>query len=484
MTRPIVSRADAAALALSVDRMQREPLHIQLGHQLRRMILSGRIAPGSKLPSSRALALDLEVSRTTVVLSYDQLTSEGYIEGRQGAGVFVSPSLPEQALHVAAPSVQTHTRCPQPAKLKPPEQVRPFQLGATDPTLFPYKRWARLLYRFWRDPAPALTGTMDPFGWLSLREAIARHLKEWRGIVCHAGRIIITSGTVDATELIARCAFKPGDTVYIEEPGYPTLRRALLNHGITTAPVLVDVDGFDPARAFRGGAARGAFVTPSRQFPLGATLPLARRLELLEWVAAARGYIVEDDFDSEYRYQGSPLPALMSLDGNGRTIYIGSFSKVLSPALRLGFVVVPERLIETVRQHLRQRGSAASLVAQPVLAEFIAEGSYAIHIRRTRRIYAHRMAALVAQAHRLEGLLEVAPTSAGMHVVADLAPRLGRRMSDREAVARAGSAGVTTSALSGYCALRPRRRALLLGFAGFAEQSIERAIGRLADALR
>jgi GntR family transcriptional regulator / MocR family aminotransferase len=499
MTRPVDSprTADAAAAALSLDRRSALALHLQLSSQLRQMILSARMPPGARLPSSRSLAEELLISRATVVLAYDQLAGEGYVEGRQGAGIFVSPSLPQQALQAAAPprpaqrgappssggeAAGGEAVAPPPAEIHVARPIRPFT-GAPDPNLFPYQQWARLLHRIWRSPRPALLGGVDPFGWPDLRAAIARHLAQWRGILCNAGQIIVTSGAVDAIDLIARSAFSAGDTVHIEDPGYPTLRHALERAGLQPDPVLVDADGFDPARA-KKHPARGAVVTPSRQFPLGVTLPLARRLALLDWAAAVDGYVVEDDFDSEYRYEGAPLPALMSLDRQGRAIYIGSFSKVLSPTLRLGFVVVPEHLVGSFRRTLGQRGSMASLLPQPVLAEFMNDGAYATHIRRTRRIYARRLAALLAQRDRLDGLLELAPTAAGMHVVADFAPGLAERMTDREAAERAREVGVTASALADHYAGRPQRSALILGFAGFSEEQCEAAVGRLAGALR
>ncbi len=182
----------------------------------------------------------------------------------------------------------------------------PFQIGAIDPALFPHATWSRLLARTWRDPSPALTGVPDSFGWLALRDAIATHLAEWRGIACAPEQIVITSGTADATDIIAQCAFAAGDRVFVEEPGYAALRLGLARHGLRLEPTAVDADGFDLASASVSASAKGAFLTPSRQFPLGATLPLARRLALLDWVAGVSGYLVEDDFDSEYRYEGAP----------------------------------------------------------------------------------------------------------------------------------------------------------------------------------
>jgi GntR family transcriptional regulator/MocR family aminotransferase len=477
-----VKTADAAALALGLERNTNEPLHVQLGRQLRHMILSGRVTPGARLPSTRALASELGVSRATSVLAYDQLVSEGYLEGRQGSGVFVAPSLGERALQAAATSPPA-TRSPTRRVAPKPVPARPFQITATDPTLFPFRHWARLLHRIWRNPRPELVAKIDPFGWPDLRAAIARHLGEWRGMDCCGGQIIITSGAADAVQLIARSAFAAGDSVYVEEPGFPTLVYGVRSAGLTACPVLVDADGFDPDRAFALRAARGAIVTPSRQFPLGVTLPLHRRLQLLEWATSVGAYLIEDDFDSEYRYEGSPLPALMSLDRRGRTIYMGSFSKVLWPTLRLGFIVAPERLIGVFRHQLTLRGQVASVVVQPVLAEFMSEGGYATHIRRTRRIYARRLAALRGQSERLRGLLKLSPTASGMHVVADLEAKLAQRMSDRDVANLADRAGVTLLPLADYYAGRPNRRALLLGFAAFSEQASEAAIQRLAGAL-
>lgn len=469
-------------MALSLDRGSRVALHTQLGTQLRNMMLTARIAREARLPSTRALAAELGVSRATVVLAYEQLASEGYIEGRHGSGIFVSSALPEQALQVA--SKHGASRRTAPSTIAAPIPARPFQLGAADPNLFPNREWGRLMHRGWRTPRPELLLSRDPTGWPALRAAIAEHLGEWRGISCRPEQIVITAGAADAMDLIARAAFAPGSSIYTEEPGFPTLRYALRNAGLEPLPVVADGEGFDLELALRRGAARGAILTPSRQFPLGVTLPLARRIALLDWAETADSYVVEDDFDSEYRFEGAPLPALMSLDRNERVIYVGSFSKVLAPTLRLGFVVVPNRLLGALRLHLQRRGALASLFLQPMLAEFMHNGDFARHIRRTRRVYAKRMHALLAQANRLDDLLVLNPASAGMHLLADLAPKLALRMTDREAAARADAAGVTAVALADFYAGKPRRQALLLGFAAFSEQAGALAIERLAAALR
>lgn len=485
MSRPVdrTSRCGAAFAALSLDRNAPATLQTQLVEQVRRMILSGRILPGGKLPSSRALALELGVSRATVVAAYDQLVSEGYIEGRQGARLHVSSALPEHVLQMRQPEPPA----PERSRLRLPEPFpggpKPFQLGVPDHGLFPYEDWARLLHHTWRKPQVELLAPADPLGWPPLRTAIARHLLAWRGIACGDEQIVITAGVVDSIDLISRSLCTAGDTIYVEDPGYPPLLRTLTHAGLAPAPVPVDDEGFNlqRARAMRDQA-RGAFVTPSRQFPLGATLPLARRLKLLDWAANAGAFIVEDDFDSEYRYEGAPLPALMSLDRTESVIYVGTFSKVISSSLRLGFLVAPERMLSAFRQSLNRRGALASLVCQPVLAEFMHSGAYATHIRRTRRVYRRRRDALLA-AGRSHGPLELAPTSSGMHVMARLAPEVAKRMTDVEAASRAESVGVTAAPLSGLCAGQAAQGALLLGFAGFSEDRLIDAFARLSAAL-
>ncbi len=447
------------------------------------MILSGRMPRAARLPSSRALAIDLGLSRATVVHAYEQLASEGYLEGRHGSGVFVSSDLPEHVLQLQSAPASHEAPTPHARAATSAARARPFQLGAIDPALFPFKDWSRLLQRTWRAPSRAMLSHSDPFGWYELRVAIAEHLLVWRGIACDPARIVVTSGTADAIELIARIALGPGTRVALEDPGYAALRYMLRRLDVVTVPVGVDDDGLDVTKLGRFRDMRGVIVTPSRQFPLGATLPLARRLALIEWAARNDAAIIEDDFDSEYRYAGMPLPALTSLDTAQRAIYVGSFSKVLLPTLRLGFVVLPPRLIGPAQDHLRQRGAMASLVAQPALAEFMRSGAYATHIRRTRRIYARRMAALMQGGAALEGLLALSPTAAGMHVVADLEPALRKIYSDARLAEALADAGILVAPMAEYFAGAPSRQALLLGFSGFSETEITGAMQRMARVL-
>ncbi len=357
LSEPLSRGASAALAALSVDRLLHQSLQHQLVRQIRQFILSGRLEQGARMPSTRGLAEELGVSRITVTLAYDQLASEGYVEARRGSGMYVCSALPDDVLKVTRKERGRKRLQPLP-RPDEPRVHRPFQVGAIDPALFPHATWSRLLGKAWRNPVAALTGAPDSFGWRPLRDAIARHLAEWRDMDCDTDQIVITSGTADALDIVGRCVFARGDTILVEEPGYAPMRFGLAKNGLGVSSVRVDDEGFDLEAAGPRVKARGAVLTPSRQFPLGATLTLSRRLRLLDWVARTGGYLIEDDFDSEYRYRGAPLPALMSLDRHERVIYLGSFSKILSPTLRIGFMVLPAPLLAKVRDYLRLRGVA------------------------------------------------------------------------------------------------------------------------------
>jgi GntR family transcriptional regulator/MocR family aminotransferase len=468
------STSDAAVLDLALDRAGREPLHAQLAEALRRFILARRIAPGARLPASRVLAQELGISRVTVVAAFDQLIGEGYAEGRRGSGVYVAADLPEQALELHRP-MRPEGDLPTSPATSPP---RPFQPAAPDLSLFPYAEWAKLLDRQWRRPSSALVNHADPMGWPPLRAMIADYLGAARGIACSPGQIAITSGLAESIDLIVRAFLPPCARVLVEDPGYPLLRRAFASVGHRVDALPVDQSGFNPADETAAAAA----LTPSRQYPLGTTMPLPRRLQLLEWARALNAILIEDDYDSEYRYRGRPLPALMSLDQQGCVVYLGSFSKVLSSSLRLGYAVVAEERAARIRTALAEAGPKASLVPQPALAEFMASGQFAAHVRRMRRVYAKRQEALLAAAEaHLAPHLELTSEAAGMHLLARLAPRL--RMDDIEASERALAAGVFAPALSRYYVGVPRQRGLLLGYAGFGEAVIESAARKLAASL-
>ncbi len=288
-------------------------------------------------------------------------------------------------------------------------------------------------------------------------------------------------GGLDAFDLIGRAILNAGDKVWFEDPGYPTARRIFALGGVAVVPVPVDAEGLVVARGLeKAPEARAAFVTPARQYPTGVTMPLGRRLELLDWAAAAEAIVIEDDYDSEYRYVGRPLPALMCLDQRARVIYTGTFSKVFSPIIRLGYIVVPKALTERFRAERLSHGAPPSLMAQPALAEFMGTGAFAIHIRRMRRIYAGRRMALIEALKPGDGrLFTIDASPAGLMLLL----RLGSEQSDEEAVARLAAKGIEVQSLSSHCAGRKRAQGLLLSFAGFSDGDLRKAAVRLIEGL-
>ena len=480
---------DATLVSVALDDAQAPPLYVQLFEQVRDQILSGRLKPQQRLPSTRALAKDLNVSRTTTLAAYEQLMSEGYIEGREGSGAYVAPTLPEDLLLVRAPgetvdaAAQTEPLADTPSVERSVQ--RPFDTSGQDIELFPFADWSRLLAKTWRTPRPELLHQCHVFGHLPLRGAIAAHLRELRGVECSAEQVVITSSATQSVSLLVRTLLGRGDQVFVEDPGYPTIARALEDLGVTMTPSAVDAQGFTvPSQALKPDAPRAAIITPSRQYPLGMTMPLARRLEVLSWAEATGTWIIEDDYDSEYRYVGRPLSALMSLDQGGRVIYVGSFSKTMFKSLRLGFVILPGPLIGPAQKALAALGAGASAIAQPALAEFIGSGQFAAHIRKMRRLYSERQRALrdVLET-RFAGLLEVPKQSGGMHLPAFFTESLAARVSDVQASQALAAAGVTAEPLSPHYLRIEPRQGLLLGFAGFAPEEIRSAGLVMAEVL-
>ncbi|OOY28874.1 GntR family transcriptional regulator [Thioclava sp. L04-15] len=471
INKKVHANINAALFALSLERRGARPLHAQLTDGLRELLRAAPEAAGLRLPASRVLAEELSVSRMTVTTAYDQLVAEGYLVTRQGGGTYVAGELP----HLAPPA-------PGPRKTpEPPRPWRPFQPGLPDQSLFPHRIWARHLDRAWRQPDPALLDRPDSFGWPALRAAIASHLSAWRGLDCTPDQVLITSGAGDGFDLIGRALLPHGASMAIEDPGWATLEHTLRGIGITPVALRVDGEGLDPARLPQDCAAVN--VTPSRHYPTGVAMPLARRLALLDWAHRVSALIVEDDYDSEFRYQGQPLPALAGLDGLQRVIYMGSFSKLLSPALRIGYLVVPEALISKLRATLAVTGSRASLVPQPALAAFMASGEFATHLRRMRRTYARRQAHLLDALAPLSDCLDLAPDPSGMHLCIGLRPTLAARITDSEISRRAAEAGLTLRALSSHSVLPDPPQGLLFGYAGFDESQISAAAGDLCTLL-
>jgi GntR family transcriptional regulator / MocR family aminotransferase len=464
-------------LDLGIDRDDQEPIQQQIARQIRELVLGGRLKPKAKLPSTRGLAEQLNVARATVVEAFEQLAGEGYLETRMGSGTTVAAELPESLLAAGR----------KPAKPPPAhnqgkrEAAKPFRSGLVDWENFPHEEWGRTLGRYWRNPPMALLEHNDPFGWLPLRNAIAAHLFEWRGIECDATQVIITAGGSDAFDLIRRAVAEAGDQMWLEEPGYATARRVFSVGGLDVIPVPVDDEGLRVSAARKlAPDAKLAFVTPARQYPTGVTMQLSRRLELLAWAKEANAIIIEDDYDSEYRYVGRPLPAMMSLDRTARVIYSGTFSKVFSPVIRLGFIVVPMRLVETFHRERGTYGHPPSILVQPALAQFMEQGQFAVHIRRMRRLYAARRQAVLDVFAPYDGKVfkvDAPPSGLSINLLFD------ETVDDEALVQKLAGVGIEVQALSTHYVGRKKQRGLVLSFAGFTEKDLISAARKLVAAL-
>ncbi|HEX6957396.1 MAG TPA: PLP-dependent aminotransferase family protein [Ferrovibrio sp.] len=458
----------------------------QLHQAVQRAVLSRELLPGERLPSSRALASDLGVSRNTVVAAIERLVLEGYLEVRRGAGVFVATDIvPDVVRPEAAPSPGLSDRAGGFAGLHAEGEfgvtARASSLGLPALDEFPIELWRKLAQQALRRRPKLVLGPGDPQGLPELRAALARYLSDTRGVVCTAQTIVIVSGAQQALDLIGRLLLDPGDTVAVEDPGYLGVRQALAGTGARLAPVAVDDQGFDPA-ALLGLkiVPKLAVLTPSHQFPLGMTLPLARRLALLKIARDSGIWIVEDDYDCEYRYSGPPLQALQGLDGGSRVLYVGTFSKVLYPGFRLGYVVLPPDLVEGFVRIKAVADGYAPNWPQAILTAFLAEGHMAQHVRRMRTLYRQRRTALLAALdHHAAGLLRPRRSEAGLHLVAEFAD--GR--DDLAAAKAAAGAGLGIAPLSKYAMTR-RLSGLLLGFAATPAPEMDAAAQRLVAALR
>ena len=501
MPRPATKAArKAPLLGLALDPAAATPLHRQIGEQLRRAILERRLAPGTRLPSSRLMASELHCARGTVLLATDQLVAEGYLVARAASGLFVADNLPDEMLVARDPRTPPQAASAPPAMLSKrmrtllaepqvPFDEAPiaFPTGQPDRSAFPFPLWARLLEREWRQPAWEVAGALHPFGHRALREAIAAHLGVARGFACEASAVVVTTGVRQSLSLLARTVLDRGEQAWIEEPGFIGTREALALAEIGAVPVPVDAAGFRLDKALTlAPKARLAVVAPSHQFPLGVVLGLQRRLELLSWAERTGSWIAEDDFDGEYRYAGRPLAPLRALDRTGRVAYLGSFSKLLFPALRLSFVVLPTALVPAAERLMGAVSTTrASLLGQGALARFIAEGHLATHLRRTRLLYATRQQALIAAVERhLATWLETSPDEGGMHLVVRPTQKIVGRFDDIAVTAAAARRGLSLAPLSTCYAGRKKAHGLLLGYAGTPESEIDPACIGLRDVLR
>ena len=480
-----------------IDRASTTPIRDQLYLQLRHAILDARLQAGARMPSTRAVAQQTGLARQTVVEAFDQLQAEGYVVARPASGTYVTETLPEQLLNVRMGSARA-AHSPGAAQLSrrgvqlagtkigaiaDSAGAPPFQTGTPALSEFPFELWARLMSRLLQSHPVELMAYGEPGGFRPLREAIAAYVSSARAVRCTPEQIIVTAEAQQAADLVARLLSDPGDAAWVEEPGYVGARGALGAASMRLVAVPVDDEGLDvEAGRARCPNARIAYVTPSRQYPSGVTMSLQRRRALLAWAQHTNAWILEDDYDSEYRYAGRPLASLQGLDEWNRVLYLGTFSKVLFPSLRLGYVVVPPPLVEAFTSGRALYGRHAPVIDQAVLAEFIAEGHLARHVRRMRRLYADRQAFFVHQAKRhLSGFLEVEPADAGMQLIG----WLPEGVDDRALSNRLWQHGIVAAPLSvHYLGEPPSRRGLVLGFGGYDERRVTAAIKKMASVIR
>jgi GntR family transcriptional regulator/MocR family aminotransferase len=464
--------------------------------ELRAAILDGRLKPGARMPSTRSLGRQYSLSRGTVVTAFDQLQSEGYTRTQAGSGTYVASEIceidvsavgrqeaPRARQSKAAVSKWAHKHLTHMQVTPAPRYVgKAFRAYEPAIDLFPAELWARVASRVLRRAPRSLYGQGNAVGYQPLRRAIAEYVSASRGVRCSLDQIIVTSGAQQALDLIGRILLDPGDHVWMEDPGYHRAYQTLLMTGAHIVPVPVDEDGLivKAGRVLAPGA-RLAYVTPANQFPMGVTMSAERRIELLRWAAGANAWIIEDEYDAEYRYSGRPVASLQGLDRSNCVIYVGTFTKLLFNALRLGFMVLPERIINVfaVARSFVDRHPPA--LDQAILAEFITEGHFGHHVRRMRQIYSERMEILkVAADKQLDGLVDVVQAGAGMRTLG----WLKTWRSDQDAADAVRGRGLETDPLSAFTKTYRQPAALILGFAGCNRVEINRGVSLLATALR
>lgn len=458
--------------------------------ELRSSILEDRLRPGTRLPASRDFARQHSLSRGTVVCVFERLLAEGYLSSRVGSGTWVSHRAAAGAHSRAEPQAPpAYVRRVISAYVRPKPYVgwvategrRPFQMR--DPALaeFPAKLWGQIVARRARTFKSWLQTEDDGRGYGPLREVIAHYLGSSRGVRCSADQVIIVSGVQQALDLLARLLLKRDDPVWVEDPAYVGATMAFSNAGAKVVPVPVDEQGLSVSAGVRMcGRPKGIYLTPAHQFPLGMTMSLERRMEVLKFASRVGAVVIEDDYDSEYRFEGRPVPALQSLDRSSSVILIGSFSKLLFPSLRLGYVVLPPSLVDYFLAFRLQTDFRSISLDQAVLCDFIEGGHLGRHLRRMRELYAGRLATLLDGGHRhLKGLLEISNIQAGLYTVGFLK----NGMMSREAETAAAAHGVEVIALDRYTLKRPDPKGVIMGFAAFDEGTIREGLVRLAAAL-
>lgn len=464
---------DAPTISLSpLDAASSDPFYRQIHERIRGAITTGVLKPGDRIPSARALMNELGLARGTVEAAYALLSAEGYTQARGQAGTIVTPGL-KPRMPVALP--ERPARSGMAAAGFRPDSILPFQMGLPALDAFPRKIWARLAARCVRATQPIDMAHPPVQGVPALRAEIASYLQVSRGIACSASQVFVTSGYRQTMELIAHALLKEGDRVWLEDPGYPPTRELLGQRRITTVPVPVDGEGMVVAHGMKvAPRARAAVVTPAHQSPLCVSLSLPRRQALLDWAAQREAWIIEDDYDGEYRYVSRPLPALKSLDREGRVLYAGTFSKVLFPGIRLAYLVVPPSQVERFEQVSEVFASGCPALTQAIVTGFITEGHFARHIQRMRKLYGERRAATAAGLSSVLGKhVTIDAPPGGMHLVL----RLKGRRSDRRLVARLREGGLYAEALSDWTVGSDVASALLLGFTNIDSRARAEKLG-------
>jgi GntR family transcriptional regulator/MocR family aminotransferase len=457
-----------------LDPVSREPFYRQVYVRFRNAIADGRLAPGDRVPSARALATELGLSRGTIETAYSILIAEGYFQPRGQAGTFVASGLKPPVFSRAVPEVPSaYAGCTVNMR---PASIMPLQMGLPALDAFPRRLWTRLAARCVRAAQTSDLVYPATHGLAALRGAIATYLQLARGIECSPSQIFITSGYRNTLELIVHALLKPGDHVWVEDPGFPPTQLLLQHTNISVSPVPVDEEGMMVSHGIATASrARAAIVTPAHQSPLCMSLSLPRRLSLLEWASKNKAWIVEDDYDGEYRYVGRPLPALKSLDRHGRVLYAGTFSKVLFPGIRLAYLVVPEAEIERFERVSQVFSGGGPQLTQAIVTDFLIEGHFSRHIQRMRKLYGERrQAAATGLEHILGAHMRIEPQPGGMHLVL----RMRRGGSDRSLAERIRSHGMYAQALSDWSIGKQVEPALLLGFTNIDSEITAEKLGR------
>ena len=483
----------ALLLALDIDRKSHGTISNQVYSALRDIIHSGGMQPGERLPASRTLARDLKVSRTTIINVFDRLMSEGLLESRTGAGTFVSDALlATRPIPVNNASLANEVRATRKPRLsrtiiqatqefseRLPHKVCAFTTALPAFDEFPRALWARQVSKYWRTQPGFSMGYADSCGYFPLREAIASHLLSNRGIQCAPEQIFIVGGAQHAFHLIGTILLNPNDAAWFENPGAIGARNSLLACGARLIPIPVDRDGLDVSKGLEiEPKFRLVFTTPSHQQPLGASMSLDRRFALLQATDDANAYIIEDDYDGEFRYSGHPPPTLKSIDFSGRVIYVGTFSKTLFPALRLGFILLPPSLIEVFNRVSSTLLQGVPSSTQAIVASFMQEGHFATHIRRMRNIYEQRYQVLYDTANdRLKKNLEIVPTDTGLHTIGVL----NSKFSEREVAIKAKEKGLVVTPIERFCITPSQTKGLVLGFSGIKPAEIVSGVTMLAE---